>query len=302
MATAAPTVDTGAPAGVPGAVVVGVCSLAPGLDGVWGTSDDTYTSPVATVTAPDGTYHLDLVGEACWATIAPPDEYENTVTGNPDDTQLPQPVDVSGNATTSRTVVLRRVHASASSEPAVGVIGDTVWNDADGDGVQDVGEPGVAGVLLTLLDEQGHNVASATSDAAGEFGFDGLRAGTYRLGAANLPESLMFTDPGQGRDGLTDSDADPVTGRTEFVTLKEGETLPGLDVGLRVRPVGEAAEAAAASTARVSDKVLPAPSIQQLAVPATPRSTLSIFVLVLAGFLALSMLLGLVRPRSGRAA
>jgi hypothetical protein len=290
--------------------VVGVCSLAAGLDGVWGTADDTYTSPVATVTAPDGTYHLDLVGEACWATIAPPDEYEDTVAGNPDATQLPQPVDVSGSATTSRTVVLRRVPASASSEPAVGVIGDTVWNDANGDGVQDVGEPGIAGVLLTLLDEQGHNVATATSDAAGVFGFDGLRAGTYRLGAANLPEGLMFTDPGQGRDVLTDSDADPVTGRTKFVTLKEGETFPGLDIGLRVRPVDATddatadvtAEATAASTVKISDKVLPAPSIHQLAVPASPHSTLSIFVLILAGFLALSMLLGLVRPRSRRAA
>lgn len=302
LVTEAPTVVTDVPAGVPGAVVVGVCSLDAGLDGVWGTSDDTYAAPVATVTAPDGTYHLDLVGTACWATIAPPTDYEDTVATNPDEALQPQPVDVSGTATTSRTVVLRRVHATDVNEPAVGVIGDTVWNDIDSDGVQDVGEPGVAGVLLTLFDDQGHNVASATSDSAGEFGFGQLPAGKYRVGAANLPDGFMFTDAWQGRDVLSDSDADPVTGRTDSVSLKIGETVPGVDVGLRARPVGEPAEVAAAPTVGVAEKVLPAPAIQQLAVPASPRSTLSIFVLVLAGFLALSILLGLVRPRSGRAA
>jgi hypothetical protein len=302
LVTEAPTVVTDVPAGVPGAVVVGVCSLDAGLDGVWGTSDDTYTAPVATVTAPDGTYHLDLVGTACWATIAPPTDYEDTVATNPDDALLPQPVDVSGTATTGRTVVLRRVHATDANEPALGAIGDTVWNDTDSDGVQDVGEPGVAGVLLTLFDDRGHNVASATSDAAGEFGFGQLPAGTYRVGAANLPDGFMFTHTGQGRDALSDSDADPVTGRTDAVSLKAGETAPGVDIGLRARPVGEPAEVAAAQTAAVAEKVLPAPGIQQLAVPGSPRSTLSIFVLVLAGFLALSILLGLVRPRSGRAA
>ncbi|HAN36915.1 MAG TPA: hypothetical protein DCQ52_16275, partial [Acidimicrobiaceae bacterium] len=48
-----------APVPVPGAVVVGVCSLEAGADGAWGTSDDIYSAPVAVVTDADGNYQID---------------------------------------------------------------------------------------------------------------------------------------------------------------------------------------------------------------------------------------------------
>ena len=299
--TEAPIVVTDEPAGVPGAVVVGVCSLAAGGDGLWGTADDTYTAPVATVTAADGTYHLDLAGEACWATIAPPDGYRHTVATNPDDVLLPQPVDVSATATTNRTVVLRWERTTDAKGPGSGVIGDTVWNDADRNGEQGLDEPGVAGVLLTLFDDQGHNVAIATSDSAGAFRFGQLQAGLYRLGAANLPEGFVFTHAGQGRDVLADSDADPVTGRTALVALKAGETVSGLDIGLLERPADDPAEVVLAAPPGASDQLFPAPSALQLSVSSDDRSNLSIFVLALAVLLALSILLGVVRPRSARA-
>ncbi len=299
--TEAPIAITDEPAGVPGAVVVGVCSLDAGGDGLWGTADDTYTAPVATVTAADGTYDLDLVGEACWATIAPPDGYRDTVAVNQDVVLLPHPVDMSGTATTHRTVVLKLEPTTDAKGPGSGVIGDTVWNDADRNGEQDADEPGVAGVLLTLFDDQGHNVAIATSDSAGAFRFGQLSAGLYRLGAANLPEGFVFTDAGQGRDILADSDADPVTGRTALVALKAGETVPGLDIGLLERPVDDPAELVLAAPSGASDQLFPAPSALQLSESGDDRSSLSIFVLVLAVLLALSILLGVVRPRSARA-
>ncbi|MCY7299648.1 MAG: hypothetical protein LH616_10605, partial [Ilumatobacteraceae bacterium] len=53
--------------------------------------------------------------------------------------------------------------------------------------------------------------------------------------------------------------------------------------------------------ATVNDSALPTPSTSQLAAAATlQRSTLSIFVVSLAALLALSILLGLARPRSSR--
>ncbi len=61
--------------GVEDAVVVGVCSLDAGPDGDWGTADDTYGDPVSSVTGADGSYELDLVGQSCWATVAPPVGY-----------------------------------------------------------------------------------------------------------------------------------------------------------------------------------------------------------------------------------
>jgi hypothetical protein len=53
-------------------------------------------------------------------------------------------------------------------------IGDRVWEDLDGDGVQDPGEPGIAGVRLRLLDRTGKVLAVTSTDEHGRYGFSGL--------------------------------------------------------------------------------------------------------------------------------
>ena len=55
-----------------------------------------------------------------------------------------------------------------------GIIGDRVWSDQDGDGIQDVGEAGLAGVTLTLRDASGSIVDTTTSDADGDYHFTGV--------------------------------------------------------------------------------------------------------------------------------
>lgn len=57
-----------------------------------------------------------------------------------------------------------------------GKIGDYVWEDLDRDGVQDAGEPPLAGVTLTL---SGARSATAVTDAAGAYLFTDLKAGAY---------------------------------------------------------------------------------------------------------------------------
>ena len=49
-------------------------------------------------------------------------------------------------------------------------LGDFVWNDLDGDGVQDAGEPGIAGVTVTLAgtnDLSAPVTGTTTTDADG---------------------------------------------------------------------------------------------------------------------------------------
>jgi uncharacterized repeat protein (TIGR01451 family) len=59
-------------------------------------------------------------------------------------------------------------------------IGDFVWRDDDGDSIQDVGEPGLAGARIQLLDPATLvTIATRTSDANGGYLFTGLRAGRY---------------------------------------------------------------------------------------------------------------------------
>ena len=79
-------------------------------------------------------------------------------------------------------------------------IGDRVWLDLDGDGVQGPAEPGIPGVDLALLDDTGRRVASTTTSAAGTYRFSGLDASTpYRVVLANTtphgPGALEGVEP-----------------------------------------------------------------------------------------------------------
>ncbi|MBT8207783.1 MAG: DUF11 domain-containing protein [Acidimicrobiia bacterium] len=106
---------------------------------------------------------------------------------------------------------------------ATGSIGDTVWLDSDGDGVEDPGESGIAGVTVTLDGPTGPQ--SAVTDASGKYIFVGLPAGTYTVAVvtSTAGESLGLTTPGSMSvnlgDGATYLEADfgfvpvlPITG------------------------------------------------------------------------------------------
>ena len=58
-----------------------------------------------------------------------------------------------------------------------GLVGDWVWYDLDGDGVQDDGEEGIAGVTVTLQEKQGSNwndAGSVITDSNGYYYFPNL--------------------------------------------------------------------------------------------------------------------------------
>ena len=61
-------------------------------------------------------------------------------------------------------------------------VGDRVWLDADGDGVQDPDELGIGGVDLALLDDTGRRIAVTTTTSEGTFRFSGLEPDrAYRI-------------------------------------------------------------------------------------------------------------------------
>jgi uncharacterized repeat protein (TIGR01451 family) len=71
---------------------------------------------------------------------------------------------------------------------ATAQIGDRVWWDVDGDGVQDGDEPGIPGVTVVLTDSLGI-AATTTTDDAGQYLFPSLTAGAYSVApnASGLP-------------------------------------------------------------------------------------------------------------------
>ncbi len=66
--------------------------------------------------------------------------------------------------------------------PIAGQVGDTIWLDKNGDGLQGEGEPGLANVPVELLDpSSGQVLATTTTDAQGHYHFSGLHLGQYAV-------------------------------------------------------------------------------------------------------------------------
>ena len=92
--------------------------------------------------------------------------------------------------------------------PSVSV-GSSVFQDDNGDGIQDAGEEGVEGIIITLLDDEGNVVAMDTTDMDGNYFFDGLTPGDYELVINMVPDSLPNSSDfpaGEGDDGVDGND------------------------------------------------------------------------------------------------
>ncbi|BAY62408.1 hypothetical protein NIES22_24820 [Calothrix brevissima NIES-22] len=74
-----------------------------------------------------------------------------------------------------------------------GTIGDTVFNDPNGNSVQDQGETGIANVQLQLRDSNGNVIATTTTDNNGKYNFNNLVAGQYTVRVSQPPSGLTPT-------------------------------------------------------------------------------------------------------------
>lgn len=128
--------------------------------------------------------------------------------------------------------------AGLVSAPGLASLGNYVWNDLNQDGTQDPNEPGVPGVTVTLYTSTGTQVSSTSTDATGMYQFTGLTPGSYYVEFTNLPAGFEFTGQDAGTDETVDSDADPVNGSTEWVTLSAGQNYPDLDAGIFTEKAG----------------------------------------------------------------
>ena len=72
-------------------------------------------------------------------------------------------------------------------------IGDTIFDDLDGDGVPDVGEPGLQGVTVELFD--GVVTTTVVTGPNGDYVFDGLTPGDYSVSVdpTTLPSGAFPT-------------------------------------------------------------------------------------------------------------
>lgn len=90
-----------------------------------------------------------------------------------------------------------------------GSIGDFVWRDLNGNGIQDAGEPGINGVSVRLKDSTGAVVATSTTTTGpaggdGYYQFAGLCAGSYTVEVvqSTLPPDVTPTLCGNGEPNV----------------------------------------------------------------------------------------------------
>ncbi|WML86428.1 SdrD B-like domain-containing protein [Thiothrix subterranea] len=110
-------------------------------------------------------------------------------------------------------------------------LGNFVWQDTNKDGIQDAGEPPVAGVQVNLIRvSDGAVVDSLFTDSNGEYLFTHVAPDTYQV-AFVAPTGYSFTTAMQGSDDTKDSNAD-ASGLTPSITLADGDDQRQWDAGL----------------------------------------------------------------------
>jgi fimbrial isopeptide formation D2 family protein/uncharacterized repeat protein (TIGR01451 family) len=168
-----------------------------GADGNFTTLDDNLT--LTTTTASDGTYSFDNLPEGDY-------RISYVVGGIPAGLTATRETDDSSVAidgTSNISLTADRSDVDFGFEGSFS-IGDRVWFDADGDGVQDSGEPGLANIGVTLIfagadgdfSTTTDNVAwTTTTDASGNYLFDNLFNGDFRVvvTTSDLPGGAVQT-------------------------------------------------------------------------------------------------------------
>jgi fimbrial isopeptide formation D2 family protein len=219
--------DAGEP-GIPGATVQ-VVWLGP--DAAFGGGDD---QTFSTTTGADGIWSIGNLPPGSYrVTSTAPGGAGWTLTDSIDNGGSPSatnPVTVSTTSGVNRTDIDFGFRGTGS-------IGDRIYIDQDADGVQDVGEPGLPGVTVTLrydanndgdVSDADDGLFTTVTDGLGNYGFANLPAGTYQVsvgapGTGGVPDNVSLTDSLD--NGVLNANSSPT------VTLTTGQARTDVDFG-----------------------------------------------------------------------
>jgi uncharacterized repeat protein (TIGR01451 family) len=110
-------------------------------------------------------------------------------------------------------------------------ISGRVWQDANFDGIRQTNETMLDGVTVELFDVNGVSQGTRTTAGGGRYEFASLPPGEYTTKFTLLPEYVL-TLQDQGTDDTLDSDAKPVTNRTNPIAVGSGAANDHVDAGM----------------------------------------------------------------------
>ena len=210
-----------------------------GLNGVTVILKDSFGTPISsTTTSGDGNYLFEGLAEGSYIVeiddstlpsgFVAADDLVGTDTGV-DSNGSPSPAALDSDSDSDLSIDF------GYHLPCTGSIGDYIFKDSNGNGLQDTDEVGINGVKISLVDDQGSVVAmtlsgvNPDSGAMGYYSFDAVCAGTYeiRIDSSTAPAGFTLTQSDAGQDDSVDSDGDVVS-----VTLTSDDTvITNVDAG-----------------------------------------------------------------------
>lgn len=201
----------------------------------------THAEVASTTTGADGSYSFIDVdfGEFYL-------EFTPLITGHPfsaqdkdDDDTVDSDVDVQTGKTDNFTLIPGQTleHMDAGAQKVGISIEGFIWDDLNGEGIQDEGEAGLSDITVTLRKVSGSpSVASTFTDPSGIFVFTNLEEGSYQLEVLR-PQDYEFSTPNNPTT-TEELDSDVVSGATsspgitQIFTLTNDEIREDIDVGL----------------------------------------------------------------------
>ena len=124
-------------------------------------------------------------------------------------------------------------------------VGNRVWSDTNSNGIQDDGEPNVAGYTVELIDNATDTVVQTTTSTTTGYYFDGVAPGTYKVRVSGLQSGETWTTPNVGEAGGIQT-ITPFAGHNDFsvyvkdeAILSDGEVDAAVAIGGDVTVTGE---------------------------------------------------------------
>ena len=123
----------------------------------------------------------------------PAGDYTVTVGSGPTGTTLTTPNNVEVSLNEGQDYIDADFGFYQEPDPELGSIGDMVWYDTNGDGLQSPGETGIPGVTITLYDNNENVIATDITNNSGTYSFDNLPAGEYTVVVGAGPMNTYLT-------------------------------------------------------------------------------------------------------------